>query len=94
MGCSKCGRCCRVIEFRFLNVDSDPSQVELQREFYETRGCYFETTEKETIVRIDSICPWLNLHSNLCTIHETKPEFCKMWGKIIKPTMKGCEYLD
>ena len=92
MPCNQCGECCRVLEFRFVNTDPDPVTIELQREFYETRGCTFDVTEKEIIVRVPIECP--HLDGNLCSIYETRPEFCKIWGDVIKPTLPECGYYE
>jgi len=91
MPCNRCGECCRVLEFRFQNVYPDIDTIRMQKEFYETRGCTFDVTEKEIIVRVPSICPFLN-EKNLCDIHENKPYFCRVWGDMIKPTLPECGY--
>ena len=44
----------------------------------------------KTLVDDNGICKYLNLDTNLCTIYDTRPDFCRVekWWRI------ACQHLD
>ena len=84
--CRQCGKCCRSLSFY---INPMPSIIQ----FYKARGCIV----KQNVVHIPCICPQLDVLTNKCDVHKTKPDVCKFYGTVTTKGFyvpDGCGYAD
>ena len=76
--CKKCGRCCKDIDIRILDL-LDPSRLpEKGREFYYAHGLD-KVLAENGIIKIMHTCQHLT-GDDLCGIEEVKPPLCREWS--------------
>lgn len=86
MVCNKCGKCCKFVDFTFLQTEIPNEMIE----YYKYHNIEVIKKEGKITYRIWNTC--INLENNLCKIFETRPNACRGkssdgW-KTVKPN--GC----
>jgi len=68
--CSKCGECCKWLQFEIPGLGNDRNK----QEYFKAHGCKREGDKLLVPMR----CPHLT-EENLCDIHDHKPFLCSSW---------------
>lgn len=86
--CRKCGTCCKYLEFSLNKSDANV-------EFYKERGIAVYEYDDHIVVIVPHTCDKLrgdHMGKFYCSIHENKPEACKIWPQFIEGYPEPCIY--